>query len=94
MREGLSSCVCSGGQLNANWAILQSIIRAGCPRKRKSMEECPKACRETSSQRVLQRPEARSLQEGLTPVIALDCEMVGVGPGGLRSSLARCLCLG
>lgn len=26
---------------------------------------------------------------GLTPLVALDCEMVGVGPGGVRSALAR-----
>jgi len=28
-------------------------------------------------------------RQGLTNVIALDCEMVGVGPGGERSALAR-----
>ena len=28
-------------------------------------------------------------RQGLTNVVALDCEMVGVGPGGERSALAR-----
>ena len=28
-------------------------------------------------------------RQGLTSVVALDCEMVGVGPGGERSALAR-----
>eukprot|EP00879_Flechtneria_rotunda_P013909 GHRR01014526.1.p1 GENE.GHRR01014526.1~~GHRR01014526.1.p1 ORF type:complete len:363 (+),score=148.42 GHRR01014526.1:142-1089(+) len=27
--------------------------------------------------------------KGLTPILAMDCEMVGVGPGGERDSLAR-----
>ena len=26
---------------------------------------------------------------GVTPVLSLDCEMVGVGPDGTRSALAR-----
>jgi len=25
----------------------------------------------------------------MTPVVAIDCEMVGVGPDGTRSALAR-----
>ena len=29
------------------------------------------------------------MQAGLTPVVAIDCEMVGVGPDGTRSALAR-----
>lgn len=35
------------------------------------------------------RPERMSDMEGLTPVLAVDCEMVGVGADGARSSLAR-----
>ena len=40
------------------------------------------------------RPEARdgAATSALTRILAIDCEMVGVGPGGLRSSLAR-VCL-
>lgn len=29
------------------------------------------------------------MDPGLTPIVALDCEMVGVGPEGKRSALAR-----
>ncbi len=35
------------------------------------------------------RPERMGAAEGPTPVLAVDCEMVGLGPGGVRSSLAR-----
>lgn len=35
------------------------------------------------------RPLPVGTTDGPTSVIALDCEMVGVGPGGARSSLAR-----
>jgi hypothetical protein len=36
-------------------------------------------------------PATKSLGTGqqLTPVVAMDCEMVGVGPGGTRSIVAR-----
>ena len=29
------------------------------------------------------------MHAGVTPIVALDCEMVGVGPDGTRSALAR-----
>jgi RNA exonuclease 4 len=35
------------------------------------------------------RPDAVGSAVGATRVLAVDCEMVGVGPGGARSSLAR-----
>lgn len=38
----------------------------------------------------LARPEVLGSFEGVTPVVAVDCEMVGVGPTGERSALARC----
>lgn len=37
----------------------------------------------------LKRPSAIGSQLGPTQVVALDCEMVGVGPGGKTSALAR-----
>lgn len=35
-------------------------------------------------------PAALSADAGVTPIVAVDCEMVGVGPDGVRSELARC----
>lgn len=35
-------------------------------------------------------PVALSADAGVTPIVAVDCEMVGVGPDGVRSELARC----
>ena len=37
----------------------------------------------------LARPAVLGSFEGVTPVVAVDCEMVGVGPTGERSVLAR-----
>ena len=37
----------------------------------------------------LARPAVLGNFEGVTPVVAVDCEMVGVGPTGERSALAR-----
>lgn len=36
-------------------------------------------------------PRPKGSETGLTPVLALDCEMVGVGREGSRSALARCV---
>eukprot|EP00955_Chlamydomonas_euryale_P008765 93476-Chlamydomonas_euryale.AAC.1 len=35
---------------------------------------------------------SKGCRMGPTPVVAMDCEMVGVGPDGVRSALAR-VCL-
>ena len=35
-------------------------------------------------------PVALNADAGVTPIVAVDCEMVGVGPDGARSELARC----
>lgn len=37
----------------------------------------------------LQTPQQMGSRAGVTPVVAIDCEMVGVGPDGTRSALAR-----
>ena len=60
----------------------------GSRRKRKSGPAVP--AQAEPHQAVPMRPQQLGDTEGLTPVLALDCEMVGVGPQGARSSLARC----
>jgi len=73
--------LCAGKGLNANWAALKAqIAPAGTtkrPKKAAELQEPAKA------------PEALSDTQGVTPVLAVDCEMVGAGPEGARSLLAR-----
>ncbi len=72
--------------MSANWAALKATLAVAAkpfhPRKRKGhgtdVDKPP-----------AKRPERIADTEGLTPVLAVDCEMVGVGPEGKRSSLAR-----
>ncbi len=70
--------------MSANWGALKAAM--GPSRKRKATPAAPAAVAE---QQAPKRPERVGDTEGLTPVLALDCEMVGVGPEGSRSSLAR-----
>ena len=67
--------------MSANWAALKAQIAPAGNRKRRreaaEPEEATKA------------PEAIADTQGLTPVLAVDCEMVGVGAEGSRSLLAR-----
>ena len=68
--------------MSANWAALKAqIAPSGTrmrPRKAAEPEDTAKA------------PEAIAATQGVTPVLAVDCEMVGAGPEGARSLLARC----
>ena len=62
------------------------MIGAGSGRKRKRPGPAAEGGNAAAQER---RPERMSDLEGLTPVLAVDCEMVGVGADGVRSSLAR-----
>jgi len=42
----------------------------------------------SGKKRVIRRPKPRSCDDSLTEIVALDCEMVGVGRGGHESKLA------
>lgn len=67
-------------QAGSNWARLQTQIRSTASGKGRGAGRPPRP-----------GPPTRSLgqERGATPVLALDCEMVGVGPDGKRSMLAR-----
>ena len=75
----------AGAGMGSNWEALKSKIQAGGKRKRAPeeplLEGAPDAKR---------TPAQLSDVTGVTHVVAVDCEMVGVGPEGARSSLARC----
>ena len=72
--------------MSANWLALKATLAAAAKplnsRKRRWQEG-------GDGQIPEKRPERIADTEGLTPVLAVDCEMVGVGPEGKRSSLAR-----
>lgn len=76
----------TGGAVSANWAALKAAM--GPSRKRRGAPGAPGQAEPSEAQH--KRPQQLGDTEGLTPVLALDCEMVGVGPQGARSSLARC----
>ena len=73
--------LCAGSSVSANWAALKAqIAPSGSkmrPRKAAEPQDTAKA------------PEAIAGTQGVTPVLAVDCEMVGAGPEGARSLLAR-----
>ncbi len=74
----------AGGPVNPNWQVLQSSLQNG-HRKRPKLEDGKKP------KKLLKGPEQLGTQAGVTQVLAVDCEMVGVGPEGSRSALARCV---
>ena len=71
--------------INANWAALKAALGAGAPRR------APVHPAADPADAARARPERMGAAEGPTPVLAVDCEMVGLGPNGQRSSLARCV---
>lgn len=73
-----------GKAMNSNWAALKSLVTSAAPR-RQAAKGKPAADRPP----VLKAPEQVGSRAGVTPVVAIDCEMVGVGPNGARSALAR-----
>ena len=75
-------CHRAGGPVNPNWQALHSSLQNG-HRKRRKLEATK------FPQKGLKGPEQLSNSSTVTQVLALDCEMVGVGPDGSRSALAR-----
>lgn len=75
----------AGAVGNSNWAALKAVIGGGNGRRKEVVLKgsSPTAAAEA------QRPQPRGSNTEPTQVLAVDCEMVGVGPDGARSSLAR-----
>lgn len=73
-----------GKAVNSNWAALKGLV-ASSAHKRQPASGNPASDRPAA----LKAPEPVGTRAGVTPVVAIDCEMVGVGPDGTRSALAR-----
>ena len=67
--------------MSANWAALKAQIAPSGSKRRPLKAAEP--------QEIAKAPEAIAATQGVTPVLAVDCEMVGAGPEGARSLLAR-----
>lgn len=80
-----------------NWDILKAKIATGKRKKMSETEDVKHRTRESTSEVTLNvtssekihEEAARTIHSSLTKVLALDCEMVGSGPGGVSSILAR-----
>ena len=68
---------------NSNWATLKAVIGAGQKKDVHHKGSMPPAATDAK------RPQPLGPNFEPTEVLAIDCEMVGVGPDGVRSSLAR-----
>ena len=64
---------------NSNWKAVKSAVSSGRKKRGEQEQKATQPAGLTS----------RSSETGRTSVVGLDCEMVGVGPGGHRSALAR-----
>ena len=73
----------AGSAVNSNWASLKAVIGSRKKHAAATKGIAPKEALEAK------RPEPLGVDKEPSKVVAVDCEMVGVGPGGLRSSLAR-----
>lgn len=92
--------------MSSNWQKLQARISPGGDSKKRKRPPASTAAAEKSQQ----QPAAAStdlaaaapslplaplhVADAVTPRLALDCEMVGVGDGGQRSALARVVIVG
>lgn len=88
---------------SSNWAVLKAALDAAksqqqagsAPWRRRQKEKAHASGAMTASGTAVQaavptnRPHSIGSSTEATKVVALDCEMVGVGPGGQRSALAR-----
>ena len=74
-----------GKAFNSNWAALKGTVTSKAGHRRQASKGNPV----DDTPAALKAPKQIGTREGLTPVVALDCEMVGVGPDGIRSALAR-----
>ena len=83
----------------ANWLALKAAASIGKKHGGKNMKKHGSAPQTTTAAATAPPPPPPSLlpaaigsTAGATRILAMDCEMVGVGPGGVRSALAR-VCL-
>ena len=83
----ISICTAAGAPVNSNWEALRSIIAAGRGRQKAAARDAVAPAQDRPA--ALQTPQQVGSKAGVTPVVAIDCEMVGVGPDGTRSALAR-----
>ena len=78
---------------SSNWEAMKSKVGAngdGTVKKRKREEErAEKGGGSSSVKTETKQMEAKGSSHEITQVLAVDCEMVGVGPDGKRSSIAR-----
>lgn len=80
---GLGDRCWAGHPLNANWAAVKALIGATGKVKQPRPEQATHV-------EEIRRPQALASTDEITQVLAIDCEMVGVGSNGSRSTLARC----
>ena len=82
----------STGVAESNWDRLQAALRAAGPPKsggrHRDAHPTAGAAAAAAGPQALLAPGA-DVQH--TRMVAIDCEMVGVGPGGKESALARCV---
>ena len=98
------SGACSGESGSSNWLTLKAALQQHHQHQQQQQQhQQPKPPSSTPSHRkTARRPKpalstpadgtaAKADNAELTDIVALDCEMVGVGSGGTRSALARCM---
>lgn len=79
----------AAGPAGSNWAALKHAIGATGEGKAKAAAKSAASAGAAAAQRKLAKPASIGVNTAVTHVVALDCEMVGVGSGGGRSALAR-----
>lgn len=77
--------------LSSNWkALLKDSKQPRCEKSAKRKRRKGEESRSSAGGGSVLPAGSDSKDAGLTAVMAIDCEMVGVGRGGKRSMLARC----
>ena len=86
----------AGGGSSCNWLALKAALHQQKQQHKQYKHRLkphkaasPPAVVAPDTQLQQQGLNARSSNSDVTSVLALDCEMVGVGPMGIRSALAR-----
>ena len=83
----------AGAATSCNWLALKAALQQQQqqPQYRRQHAAKKGPLPLAKAQQGLQQNDlgVRGSETGVTPVVALDCEMVGVGPMGAKSALAR-----
>jgi RNA exonuclease 4 len=88
----------------SSWEALKKVMETSAPKKRKrggvdlsgAVKSALELKRESQAAAIAVKPAAEEESSDYVPksvkdrYLALDCEMVGIGPNGKRSALARC----